>query len=475
MNHPSLSLAARLVLGLAMGLCVQAAMAQAHKGESTEVVQQFKASLERRSLRSVSEVAQLKLENTGGGFTCGVEVNWGDGQTDSLKVTAGEPVLAEHSYAKESNYVIGVSGKMFFRGLASALPCTGNNQASALLVGDSSANAPVAAVDKPAKAVAASAEAAATSQVAEPAVGPAGPAPARIPPGKRVALLIGNASYSQGMPALSNPPKDVASLYASLKKLNFEVQIVKDGDLRDMARAIKGFGARAQDAQVALFYYSGHGMQAHDENYLIPIGSKVDSEADLEIEAMPVKALMRQIEDAHAKATIVVLDACRDNPVALRGMVASKGLKLVGLKAVQNPPNNTLLVYAALPGTTANDNGVFAKELANQIVQPNIGIRTVFDRVGAAVRNASANKQYIQRDDQLSEDFMLASAAPVGASSANRAPGSAMDAEEEAWQVAKAANSAAGYEAYLVEYPKGKYASAARIAKAGKLDAAARR
>jgi uncharacterized caspase-like protein len=297
----------------------------------------------------------------------------------------------------------------------------------------------------------------------------------RLPPGKRVALLIGNASYSQGMPALSNPPKDVAGLQASLKKLNFEVQVVKDGDLKDMGRAIKSFGLKAQDAQVALFYYSGHGMQSRDENYLIPIGSKVESEADLEIEALPVKSLMRQIEDAHAKATLVVLDACRDNPVALRGAVASKGLKLVGLKAVQNPPNNTLLVYAALPGTIANDNGVFGKELAAQITQPNIGIRTVFDRVGAAVRNASANKQFIQRDDQLSEDIVLVSTAPASPPLASRSQPHGPDAEEEAWQAAKAANSAAGFEAYLVEYPKGKYASAARIARAGKGDSAVRR
>jgi uncharacterized caspase-like protein len=195
-------------------------------------------------------------------------------------------------------------------------------------------------------------------------------------------------------------------LQLSLKKLNFDVQVLKDGDLKEMGRAVKNFGLRAQDAQVALFYYSGHGIQARDENFLMPVGSKVESEADLDIEAMPLKALMRQIEDAHPKTTVVVLDACRDNPVAARFQTASKGLKLVGLKLVQNPPPNTLLVYASLPGTTATDNGVFAKELASQITQPNVGIRTVFDKVGMAVRAASGNRQNIQRDDQLSEDVV---------------------------------------------------------------------
>jgi hypothetical protein len=102
-------------------------------------------------------------------------------------------------------------------------------------------------------------------------------APAQAAPDKRVALLIGNAKYTSGLPPLSNPPKDTAALEASLKKLNFSVQRVTDGDQKAMGRAIKQFGTDAQDAQVAFFYYSGHGMQARDENYLIPIAAQIES------------------------------------------------------------------------------------------------------------------------------------------------------------------------------------------------------
>lgn len=473
MKNPLVCMAIRLVLGWACIFSVGQATAEMRNTEASPAGPQFKATLERRNLGAASEVAQLKIETLASGYTCGVEVSWGDGQSDGLRISSEQAQLAEHVYAKEGNYVIAVSGKMIFRGIGSAFPCLGASQAIALLVGAGSTDGSVAGAERIGNVATA-------APLREPAVAVNAKAPdiaaapitaSRMPTGKRVALLIGNASYGQGMPVLTNPPKDVAALQTSLRKLNFDVQVVKDGDLKEMGRAIKGFGAKAQDAQVALFYYSGHGMQARDENYLIPVGSKVESEADLEIEALPVKALIRQIEDAHPQAALILLDACRDNPVALRGMLASKGLKLVGLKAVQNPPNNSLVVYAALPGTTANDNGVFARELASQITQPNVGIRSVFDKVGAAVRTASANRQYIQRDDQLSEDIVLL---PAAVPPSSRSAAKSLDAEEEAWRAAKGANSAAGYDAYLQEYPKGKYASAARIAKAGMADSGVR-
>jgi len=304
------------------------------------------------------------------------------------------------------------------------------------------------------------------------------PQAAQAAPDKRVALLIGNAKYTSGMPRLLNPPQDVATLEASLKKLNFTVQRIIDGDQKAMGRAIKQFGTDAQDAQVAFFYYSGHGMQARDENYLIPIAAQIETEAELDGEAINLRGVLRQIEDARPQNAVVILDACRDNPVASKSKSASKGLS-----RVQNPPMNTLVVFAALPGTTASDNGVFAKELAKHLQQPGVGLRGVFDNVGKAVRVASNNSQAIQRDDQLSEDIVLLASvgvAPVGGAGqvgqppsntpAQTMPQAAVqraDPEEEAWLTTKANNTAGAFDAYLAEYPKGRYASAARIARAG--------
>jgi formylglycine-generating enzyme required for sulfatase activity len=282
-------------------------------------------------------------------------------------------------------------------------------------------------------------------------------APAQAQSGRRVALLIGNAAYTGGMPALSYPLQDVSVLEQSLKRLNFEVQVVRNADQRAMGRAIRDFGNRAREAQVALVYYSGHGMQARDENYLIPVGATIQTEGDLDIDAVPLRTLMRQIEDARPRTAVVVLDACRDNPVAARTKSGTKGLS-----RVQNPPNNTLVVFAALPGTTATDNGVFAKELASRIVEPNVGIRTVFDKVGQAVRQATNQRQAIQRDDQLNEDVVLLGSVaaligqrqPIGVAQA--------DPEEEAWAEVKDSQNVAALEVVLQQFPSGRYATRIR-------------
>jgi hypothetical protein len=284
---------------------------------------------------------------------------------------------------------------------------------------------------------------------------------------RRVALLIGNAAYTSGMPALTYPLQDIQVLEQSLKKLNFEVQVVRNADQKAMGRAIRDFGTSAREAQVALVYYSGHGMQARDENYLIPVGATIETEGDLDIEAIQLRALMRQIEDARPKTTVVVLDACRDNPVASRTKSGTKGLS-----RVQNQPGNTLVVFAAQAGATATDNGVFAKELASRIVEPNVGIRSVFDKVGQAVRQATGQRQSIQRDDQLSEDVVLLGGVAVPPLPRVQTVASQADPEEEAWNATKAANTARAYDAYLEEYPRGRYASAARIARSGFASAA---
>jgi formylglycine-generating enzyme required for sulfatase activity len=292
------------------------------------------------------------------------------------------------------------------------------------------------------------------------------PQHAQAAPDKRVALLIGNARYTSGLPPLSNPPKDTAALEASLKKLNFSVQRITDGDQKAMGRAIKQFGTDAQDAQVAFFYYSGHGMQARDENYLIPIAAQIETEAELDGEAINLRGVLRQIEDARPQNAVIVLDACRDNPVAGRSKNASKGLS-----RVQSQPTNTLVVFAAQAGTTASDNGVFAKALASHITQPNVGVRVVFDNVGKAVRSASGNKQSIQRDDQLSEDIVLLASVggvPNPNLTLNPTPTplplpANTDPETALWNEVKASGSLEYYEAYLQQYPKGKYVALARL------------
>jgi hypothetical protein len=277
---------------------------------------------------------------------------------------------------------------------------------------------------------------------------------------RRVALLIGNGGYSGTMPSLVYPNRDVAALEPALKRLGFEVQTVRDADQRAMSRAIRDFGSAAQNAQLAFFYYSGHGMQARDENYLIPVGAQIETEADLDIEAVQLRALMRQIEDARPAATVVVLDACRDNPVAGRNKGGVKGLS-----RVQNPPTNALVVFAALPGTVASDNGVLAQELARQMASPNQGIRTLFDKVGQAVRRATGNRQVLQREDQLTEDLVLSpnlpSVAPLPTAPTQAGPTAQHD-ENQAWLDIMASPQPWKFLQYQLQFPRGRFSEEAR-------------
>jgi formylglycine-generating enzyme required for sulfatase activity len=288
--------------------------------------------------------------------------------------------------------------------------------------------------------------------------------------GKRVALLIGNATYSGSMTRLTNPPNDVAALRPALTQLGFQVAVVSNGDQKAMQRAIRTFGGDAKRAEVAFFYYSGHGMQANGENYLIPVGAQIDKESDLAIEAVQLNGLMQQIEEANPQTAIVVLDACRDNPVSSSSRSGSKGLSRIA-----QTPTNTYIAFAAQPGATATDDGIFARSLAKFMVQPGVSVRGVFDKVAQAVQQHTNNKQRPRRDDGLSTDIVLArstanaagtNAAPtvVAGLEPRRTPTDPQQIEDEAWADAKRADTASAYEAYKTGFPKGRYVASANIA-----------
>lgn len=221
-------------------------------------------------------------------------------------------------------------------------------------------------------------------------------------PTNRVALLIGNANYSDGLTRLTNPPNDVARLERALKALNFTVlQPVLNGDHKAMQRAVRDFGDRARNAEMVFFYYSGHGMQSGGENYLLPIGAVINKEADLGVEALALSNVMRQLEDASPRLAVIVLDACRDNPLPGRTKSGAKGLA-----RVERTPTNTFIAFAAQPGATATDDGIYARELAASLTSAQ-SLRQAFDRVGREVDRATNGKQRPRKDDGLNEDVLL--------------------------------------------------------------------
>src|ERR1700758_1361358 len=172
---------------------------------------------------------------------------------------------------------------------------------------------------------------------------------------KRVALVIGNAAY-QNAPTLPNPVNDGAVIAQTLKDAGFDVVDSRhDLSAVDMRRALRDFSDRARDADIAVIYYAGHGLEVDGNNYLIPVDAKLERDADVYDEAIPLDRVLVAVEPAH-QLRLVILDACRDNPFAktMKRTIAQRAIGQ-GLAKVEPDRPNTLIAFAARAGATASD------------------------------------------------------------------------------------------------------------------------
>lgn len=208
----------------------------------------------------------------------------------------------------------------------------------------------------------------------------------------RFALIIGNANYTD-VGKLKNPINDATDIAATLKGLNFNVDLLTDADLATMEASVDRFGAKlsAASSAVGFFYYAGHGVQSAGTNYLIPVDAHISSEPYLKTKALPMQAVLDILQTSKNAVNIVVLDACRDNPFSwARSM--SRGLAVVGTQ-----PTGSILAYATSVGAVAQDgegrNGVFTSQLLRNLATPGIDIMEMFQRTGADVQAATGGTQ----------------------------------------------------------------------------------
>ena len=218
----------------------------------------------------------------------------------------------------------------------------------------------------------------------------AGPAAAE----KRIALVMGNSAY-QNVSRLDNPRNDAALMAATLTGLGFTLvggRAQLDLDKAAMDGAVQNFGRQVQGADVALFYYAGHGVQVAGSNYLVPITANPTREADVDFQMVDVNLVLRQMQGSGTRLNMVILDACRNNPFGARGLRASDG----GL-AQMRAPEGTLISYATQPGNVALDgsdgNSPYTKALAATIKQSGLDIFQTFNRVGLAVKRDTGGSQ----------------------------------------------------------------------------------
>jgi Skp family chaperone for outer membrane proteins len=300
-------------------------------------------------------------------------------------------------------------------------------------------------------------------------------APSNEAPEKRIALIIGNSSYSKKdpLPQLKNPSNDASDIAATLKQFGFsDVRLVVNATRRDMMEAINAFGEtlhKSSPNAVGLFYYAGHGVQNNGRNYLIPIGADVPSPSQLEHEALDAQRVLSFMEEAGNRINIVILDACRDNPFPSLSRFRSAGASSAGL-AQMKAAKGSFIAFAAAEGQKASDgngrNGLFTQHFLASLKQPDTNIDTVFQRVTRGVAEATGDQQIPWRNSSLTSAFYFrpVEIASLG-SSAGMTSVNPAAFELMFWDSVKNSTNAADFDAYLTSFPQGQFAALARNAK----------
>jgi tetratricopeptide (TPR) repeat protein len=209
---------------------------------------------------------------------------------------------------------------------------------------------------------------------------------------RRTALVIGNGNYgAEGN--LRNPSNDATDVAKALRELGFEVTLLKDAGQQQMDEAIEKFNSQLKKGGVGLFYYAGHGVQVGGQNYLIPIGAKINREQDISYKTIPLEQVLGAMEEARNPINIVIIDACRDNPSLQRFTRTTSR----GLAPLQREPKGMLIAFATAPGAVAKDgdgkNSPYTTSLLQYLQEPGVPLPLLFERVGESVSKKTAGQQ----------------------------------------------------------------------------------
>lgn len=281
---------------------------------------------------------------------------------------------------------------------------------------------------------------------------------------KRIALVIGNAAYREA--PLRNPVNDARAIAAALRTSGFEVLLHENVGRARFPDVVGQFGERLSDGATGLFYFAGHGLQVQGRNYLVPVDAAITSEQRVRLEAMDVEAVLEQMHAARTRVSLVILDACRNNPFERRFRSTSGGL------AQMNAPTGTLIAYATAPGRVAADgpgsHGVYTEELLKALTEPGLTVEDVFKRVRVNVMRATGEAQVPWESSSLTGNFVFTPERPSPAPPAPAPMASAPSTFDRSaldlafWQSISESRNKADYEAYLERFPNGTFAQLAR-------------
>lgn len=271
----------------------------------------------------------------------------------------------------------------------------------------------------------------------------------------RYALVIGNKDY-QYQTKLDTPLADARLIEQTLKALGFDVQRLENQKKLEMELAIRLFIDRSRGADVALFYYAGHGQQPFQggRNYLLPVDAKVTNDAELKTYAVLADGIVNELEtiDKPARLRLVILDACRSNPNG--SFPKPRGNR--GMASMQTNDQYTLVAFSTNDRTAALDtiagsiHSPYAGALARWLQQANeLPVRRIFDYTATDVRRVTAQAQQPRVSGDLPGDELMS--------------GQMTPDDFQAWQVARNSNSVAALDEFVRRFPNSRYVAEAHI------------
>jgi len=233
-------------------------------------------------------------------------------------------------------------------------------------------------------------------------------AEAQSQPGRRIALVIGNANYTNGG-VLDNPESDADAAAAKLTSLGFQVTADKNLGQSGMRDLIGSFMSKVRDGDLVLIYYAGHGIEAEGRDYMLPVDVKLETPSAVQFQGIPLDLLY---SDKQTFGVIIVFDACRDNPFLRRVKGAVAGTHAL------SPPAGDLVLFSASSGDVAEDGGadpaggarknsVFATAFTNALSVPDASIQRIYQTILREVRAQTSNRQAPQRFGDLAEGFVF--------------------------------------------------------------------
>jgi hypothetical protein len=289
---------------------------------------------------------------------------------------------------------------------------------------------------------------------------------------KRVALVIGNGAYAN-VPKLNNPTNDASVMETMFRVAGFDT-VVRANDLSvtAMRRALRDFSDTAHDADIAVVFYAGHGIEVSGTNYLIPIDAVLEQDIDARDEAVRLDRVNEILEPAK-RLRLVILDACRDNPFvrSMRRTLATRTVRTgYGEIDERSLPPNTLVAYAQRAGATADDgqgaNSPYTTALLKHLPTPGLDIELALRRVRDDVLKATRNKQEPFKYGSLggAEIALVPTKEPQQAATL---PTLAVDYDKEMevtfWHAVKDSKSKDLLQTYLDRYPSGNFAGLAKV------------